>query len=59
MILISITLPRQILTEGVRQRVHPIRIRQTVVIPVPSEADQLVAEEVRLAVAAVVEDVKF
>lgn len=58
MILISIPLLRQIHTEEVRQRAHPIRIRQTVVIPVRSEAVQLVADEVRLVVD-VVEDVKF
>lgn len=60
MILIS-TIHRQILIEEVQLQVLHSQIRQTVVIPVRSEAVQLVADVVHLAEAAVdvVEDVKF
>lgn len=60
MILIS-TIHRQILIEEVRLQVLHSQIRQTVVIPVRSEAVQLVADVAHLAEAAVdvVEDVKF
>lgn len=60
MILIS-TIHRQILIEEVQLQVLHSQIRQTVVIPVRSEAVQLVADVAPLAEAAVdvVEDVKF
>ena len=57
MILIS-TIHRQILIEEVQLQVLHSQIRQTVVIPVRSEAVQLVADVAHLAVD-VVEDVKF
>ena len=60
MILIS-TIHRQILIEEAQLQVLHSQIRQTVVIPVRSEAVQLVADVAPLAVAVVdvVEDVKF
>ena len=60
MILIS-TIHRQILIEEVQLQVLHSQIRQTVVIPVRSEAVQLVADVAHLAEAAVdvVEDVTF
>ena len=60
MILIS-TIHRLILIEEVRLQVLHSQIRQIVVIPVRSEAVQLVADVAHLAEAAVdeVEDVKF
>jgi len=60
MILIS-TIHRQILIEEAQLQVLHSQIRQTVVIPVRSEAVQLVADVAPLAEAVVdvVEDVKF
>ena len=60
MILIS-TIHRQILIEEAQLQVLHSQIRQTVVIPVRSEAVQLVADVATLAEAVVdvVEDVKF
>ena len=60
MILIS-TIHRQILIEEAQLQVVHSQIRQAVVIPVRSEAVQLVADVAPLAEAVVdvVEDVKF